>query len=155
MALTSTCLNHHAGQKVPFLVEFDNCSLEASAAPRRGCCRRHLIGSVCSKAPEKSVGGPLDIQCRGDYPILLTAVSLLDRINATRRDSMERQTFSIPSISCGHCTASIENELKELEGVADVSSDILAKTVTVQWQPPMSRETIIDTLKEINYPAAE
>jgi hypothetical protein len=33
MALTSTCLNHHAGQKVPFLVEFDNCSLEASAAP--------------------------------------------------------------------------------------------------------------------------
>jgi copper chaperone len=68
---------------------------------------------------------------------------------------MERQTFSIPNISCGHCTASIENELKELEGVADVSSDILAKTVTVQWQSPMSRETIIDTLKEINYPAAE
>lgn len=68
---------------------------------------------------------------------------------------MERQTFSIPNISCGHCTASIENELKELEGVADVSSDIMAKTVTVQWQSPMSRTTIIDTLKEINYPAAE
>jgi copper chaperone CopZ len=68
---------------------------------------------------------------------------------------MERQTFSIPNISCGHCTASIENELKALEGVADVSSDIMAKTVTVQWQSPMSRTTIIDTLKEINYPAAE
>ena len=68
---------------------------------------------------------------------------------------MESQTFTIPNISCGHCTASIEKELKEMEGVADVQSDIGAKTVTVQWRPPMSRDKIISTLKEINYPAAE
>ena len=68
---------------------------------------------------------------------------------------MEKYTFTIPNISCGHCTAAIESELKEMEGVADVRGDIAAKTVTVQWQSPMSRDKIISTLKEINYPAAE
>ena len=68
---------------------------------------------------------------------------------------MDEHTFSIPNISCGHCTATIENELKEMAGVTGVQSDISAKTVTVQWQSPMKRDTIITTLKEINYPAAE
>ena len=67
---------------------------------------------------------------------------------------MQNHTFSIPNISCGHCTSAIESELKDLDGVTDVSSDILAKTVTVQWQSPMTREKIISTLDEINYPAA-
>jgi len=30
---------------------------------------------------------------------------------------MEKQTFSIPNISCGHCVMSIKNELIELKGV--------------------------------------
>ena len=66
---------------------------------------------------------------------------------------MEKHTFHIPNISCGHCTAAIESELKEIDGVTDVQSDIGEKTVTVQWQSPVTREKIIDTLKEINYPS--
>jgi copper chaperone CopZ len=66
---------------------------------------------------------------------------------------MESHTFSIPNISCGHCTTAIENELKELEGISEVRGDIDAKTVTVVWRSPMNRETILSTLKEINYPA--
>ena len=68
---------------------------------------------------------------------------------------MEKQTFTIPNISCGHCTMAIENELKELAGIVTVQSDIAQKTVTVQWQTPITRDKIIDTLKEINYPAAQ
>ena len=67
---------------------------------------------------------------------------------------MEEHTFNIPNISCGHCTSAIESELKEIEGIVDVRSDIAGKTVTVQWQAPVTRDRIIDTLKEINYPAA-
>ena len=67
---------------------------------------------------------------------------------------MEKHTFSIPNISCGHCTMTIENELKEIDGIADVQSDIAEKTVTVQWQAPVTMEKIRATLKEINYPAA-
>ena len=67
---------------------------------------------------------------------------------------MEKQTFNIPNISCGHCTRTIENELKELEGVANVASSIEQKTVTVEWQAPLTLEKIKATLVEINYPAA-
>lgn len=67
---------------------------------------------------------------------------------------MPTQKFHIPKISCGHCTRAIENELKELAGIQQVEGDILAKTVTVNFQAPASEEQIRATLKEINYPAA-
>ncbi|MBI5062805.1 MAG: heavy-metal-associated domain-containing protein [Desulfatitalea sp.] len=67
---------------------------------------------------------------------------------------MSTQKFHIPKISCGHCTRTIENELKELAGIQKVESDILAKTVTVDFQAPASEDQIRATLKEINYPAA-
>ena len=67
---------------------------------------------------------------------------------------MEKQTFEIPNISCGHCTSAIENELSELEGVSNVKGSIADKTVTVEWDTPASHEKIVETLKEINYPAS-
>lgn len=68
---------------------------------------------------------------------------------------MAQETFSIPNISCGHCTTAIQNELSELNGVDKVDGSIEAKTVTVVWDTPANREQIIAKLKEINYPAAE
>ena len=68
---------------------------------------------------------------------------------------MEKHTFNIPNISCGHCTMAIENELKEIDGIGDIKSDVAGKTVTVQWQAPVTMEKILATLREINYPAAE
>ena len=67
---------------------------------------------------------------------------------------MSKETFSIPNISCGHCTASIKNELSEMSGIQSVSGDPNKKTVTVEWEAPASREKILATLKEINYPAS-
>jgi len=66
---------------------------------------------------------------------------------------MTKETFSIPNISCGHCTTAIQNELTDLEGVTRVDGQIEAKTVTVEWDAPVTRDQIIDALKEINYPA--
>ena len=60
---------------------------------------------------------------------------------------MERKTFQIPTISCGHCTMTIENELKELEGIGQVQSNIADKTVTVSWRMPASLDKIMKTLK--------
>lgn len=68
---------------------------------------------------------------------------------------MDKETFSIPNISCGHCTASIETELSEMPGVSGVDGDPGNKTVTVAWDTPADRDKILATLKEINYPAAE
>ena len=68
---------------------------------------------------------------------------------------METKTFSIPNISCGHCTRSIENELSEMAGVSSVTGSIENKTATVNWDAPASETAIRNTLKEINYPASE
>ncbi len=68
---------------------------------------------------------------------------------------MDNKTFSIPNISCGHCTMTIENELREIGGVTSVEGNIEDKTVTVAWEAPATCDTILETLKEINYPAAE
>jgi copper chaperone CopZ len=67
---------------------------------------------------------------------------------------MEKKTFSIPNISCGHCVMSIKNELDELAGVSSVEGDAENKLITVEWESPATLEKIRDTLKEINYPAA-
>jgi copper chaperone CopZ len=67
---------------------------------------------------------------------------------------MEKETFNIPNISCGHCTSAIENELSELDGVSNIISSVQDKSVTVEWDVPASRERIVEILKEINYPAS-
>lgn len=68
---------------------------------------------------------------------------------------METKTFTVPNISCHHCTNTIQNELGELAGVASVKADVESKKVTVAWDAPASLEKILATLKEINYPAAD
>lgn len=67
---------------------------------------------------------------------------------------MQQERFLIPNISCGHCTMAVEKELIELPGIVSVSGDIDTKSVEVAWDVPATREQIIATLKEINYPAA-
>lgn len=67
---------------------------------------------------------------------------------------MNEKTFSIPNISCGHCVAAIKNELSEMAGVAGVEGDSDSKTVKVKWDESMTEEKILETLREINYPAS-
>jgi len=66
---------------------------------------------------------------------------------------MEKQTFTVQNISCGHCVMTIKNELSELDGVKSVEGDPSAKSITVEWDASASEEKIRETLKEINYPA--
>ena len=66
---------------------------------------------------------------------------------------MAQYVYSIPKISCGHCVAAITNELKELDGVQQVSGDPQTKTITVEVQPPAKEEQIKAKLAQIGYPA--
>ena len=67
---------------------------------------------------------------------------------------MEKKTFSIPNISCGHCVMAIKNELGELDGIKMVEGNPEAKSIDVEWEAPITEDKIKETLKEINYPAA-
>lgn len=67
---------------------------------------------------------------------------------------MEKETLSIPNISCGHCVMTIKNELSEVDGVKSIEGDPDAESIVIEWDSPASIEKIKETLKEINYPAA-
>ncbi|MBN1847787.1 MAG: heavy-metal-associated domain-containing protein [Deltaproteobacteria bacterium] len=68
---------------------------------------------------------------------------------------MGTKTLSIPNISCGHCVMTIKNELGEISGVTKVDGDVDKKEINVEWDAPATIEKIKETLREINYPAAE
>jgi copper chaperone CopZ len=67
---------------------------------------------------------------------------------------MESTTFTVPNISCGHCTHTVEMELGDLAGVSKVTADEQSLVVTFSWDPPAIWEQKQATLAEINYPVA-
>ena len=67
---------------------------------------------------------------------------------------MEKNTFKIPNISCGHCVKAIKNELIEMKGIQSVEGNPGDKSITIEWDAPATIEAIKSKLKEINYPAA-
>ncbi len=62
-------------------------------------------------------------------------------------------TYTIPAISCGHCTHTIETELGELQGVQSVKADVQSKKVIITFDLPADEQKIKSLLAEINYPA--
>ena len=69
---------------------------------------------------------------------------------------MTTKTVKVPSISCGHCVATIQREVGGLAGVASVKADHKTKDVTVSWDPAVTDWKSIDgLLREINYAPVE
>ncbi len=67
---------------------------------------------------------------------------------------MTTVTYSVPAISCMHCTHTIEMEVGELEGVKSVKADVDSKNVVIMFDAPASEDKIKALLAEIEYPAA-
>ncbi len=44
---------------------------------------------------------------------------------------MNQANFTVPAMTCGHCSAAVHNELAALPGVAEVSVDLESKAVAV------------------------
>ena len=65
---------------------------------------------------------------------------------------MTTVTYTVPAISCGHCTHTIETEVSEIKGVQSVKADQATKKVQITFEAPASEETIKSLLAEINYP---
>ncbi len=67
---------------------------------------------------------------------------------------MKKITLSIPEISCGHCTSSIDAALRELDGIKSVESSIADKTTTVEFAPEIISEgAIIEIIDDIGFAA--
>lgn len=68
---------------------------------------------------------------------------------------MNTVTFTVPNISCQHCTHTISMELSEIKGVSKVDADVDTKQIKVTYEPPADEAALRTALAEINYPAAD
>jgi len=69
-------------------------------------------------------------------------------------DKMSSRTVIVPNISCGHCTHTIESELRTVPGVRSVAAEVTSKQVWVHWEAPATWDRIEAALTEIDYPPA-
>ena len=60
--------------------------------------------------------------------------------------------FTVPEMSCGHCTAAIEKEIKGADQAAQVSCDLSDHSVAVE--SALSTNAILAAIKEAGYEAA-
>ena len=67
---------------------------------------------------------------------------------------MTTKTYNVPDISCGHCTATIERELKLVVGLDSVKAELDTKQVTVEVENDGVLAEVEKMLEEIGYPAA-
>ena len=66
---------------------------------------------------------------------------------------MAEKTVTVPNIACGHCVATIERTLGDLQGVEGFSVDQESKQVTVQWtEAGINWEQIATHLRDVGYP---
>lgn len=64
---------------------------------------------------------------------------------------MTTRTYSVTGLTCGHCVHAVTSELEELDGVSDVSVDLVAggaSQVTVTSGQPLDEAQIAAALDE-------
>lgn len=64
---------------------------------------------------------------------------------------MATTTFKVTGLTCGHCVASVTEELEELAGVESVNIDLVKggeSTVTVESSADLNSEDIVAAVKE-------
>ncbi len=67
---------------------------------------------------------------------------------------MTSKTYSVPSISCGHCVNTIQTEVGEMDGVQSVTADAATKMVEITFDAPATEDAIKSLMTEINFPIA-
>ena len=68
---------------------------------------------------------------------------------------MTTKTYSVPSISCGHCVNTIQMEVSEMDGVQRVTANAETKMVEVVFDTPAEESAIKKLMAEINFPVVE
>ena len=62
------------------------------------------------------------------------------------------RTLEVEGMSCNHCVMSIKKAVGELNSVSNVSVDLEAKTVTVDYNPELvAIETVIEAIEDQGY----
>jgi copper chaperone CopZ len=70
---------------------------------------------------------------------------------------MSAAIYAVVGMTCGHCVASVESELRSVPGVTDVAVDLTpggTSHVTVTSDEPLARDAIAAAVDEAGYALA-
>jgi copper chaperone CopZ len=71
--------------------------------------------------------------------------------DATKGTEMTTNTYAVTGMTCGHCASAVTSELKSLDGVTDVTVDLVAggtSSVTVTSTQPLDQSQVSAALDE-------
>ena len=66
----------------------------------------------------------------------------------------QTQTWTVTGMTCGHCVASVTEEVSELPGVQDVDVVLETGTVTVTSSEPLDDDAVRAAVEEAGYQLA-
>ena len=68
---------------------------------------------------------------------------------------MVEKTLNVEGMSCAHCKASVEGELKALPGIVKAEADVATGTVEVRYdEGALSTEDLMGAIEEAGYTVA-
>jgi len=65
-----------------------------------------------------------------------------------------RTTYAVRGMTCGHCEASVREEVSELDGVTEVSADHTTGEVVVTSTGPLDPAAVAAAVEEAGYEVA-
>ena len=68
--------------------------------------------------------------------------------------STSTQTFTVTGMTCGHCVASVTEEVSELAGVENVDVDLASGAVTITSTTPLEDDAVRAAVEEAGYALA-
>jgi copper chaperone len=72
-----------------------------------------------------------------------------------RREAMSTtSTYTVTGMTCGHCVASVTEEVQEISGVEDVQVVLESGTLTVTSTQPLDDATVRSAVEEAGYALA-
>jgi copper chaperone len=64
---------------------------------------------------------------------------------------MSTSIFTVEGMTCGHCVASVTEEITEIDGVTDVVVDLPTGAVTVTSAEPLDQAHVRAAVEEAGY----
>jgi copper chaperone len=67
---------------------------------------------------------------------------------------MSENTYTVTGMTCGHCVASVTEEISEIDGVTGVAVDLPTGAVTVSSDRPIDEAELRAAVEEAGYQLA-
>ena len=67
---------------------------------------------------------------------------------------MSTQSYTVTGMTCGHCVASVTEEVQEIAGVTDVTVDLASGSLTLTSDAPVDDAAVKAAVEEAGYALA-